>query len=110
MGKNGRILFERPKPTVGCSASGRRSNNSQAIMGKPKSLSNIFPKLMFGHKHKVPSSFTTVKEKGLVLPVFRVFPVLFHPMTNRYFIDVTFRNIGVGSLTMAAKLKHVAAN
>jgi hypothetical protein len=24
MGKNGRILFDRPKPTVGCSASGRR--------------------------------------------------------------------------------------
>jgi hypothetical protein len=22
MGKNGRILFDRPKPTVGCSASG----------------------------------------------------------------------------------------
>jgi hypothetical protein len=26
MGKNGRILFDRPKPTVGCSASGRRIN------------------------------------------------------------------------------------
>jgi hypothetical protein len=25
MGKNGRILFDRPKPTVGCSVSGRRS-------------------------------------------------------------------------------------
>jgi hypothetical protein len=24
IGKNGRILFGRPKPTVGCSASGRR--------------------------------------------------------------------------------------
>jgi hypothetical protein len=24
MGKNGMILFDRPKPTVGCSASGRR--------------------------------------------------------------------------------------
>jgi hypothetical protein len=24
MGKNGRILFDRPKPTAGCSASGRR--------------------------------------------------------------------------------------
>jgi hypothetical protein len=24
IGKNGRILFDRPKPTVGCSASGRR--------------------------------------------------------------------------------------
>jgi hypothetical protein len=24
MGKNVRILFDRPKPTVGCSASGRR--------------------------------------------------------------------------------------
>jgi hypothetical protein len=23
-GKNGRILFDRPKPTVGCSANGRR--------------------------------------------------------------------------------------
>jgi hypothetical protein len=23
MGKNGRILFDRPKPTAGCSASGR---------------------------------------------------------------------------------------
>jgi hypothetical protein len=23
-GKSGRILFDRPKPTVGCSASGRR--------------------------------------------------------------------------------------
>jgi hypothetical protein len=25
IGKNGRILLDRPKPTVGCSASGRRS-------------------------------------------------------------------------------------
>jgi hypothetical protein len=24
MGKNGRILFDRPKPTAGCSVSGRR--------------------------------------------------------------------------------------
>jgi hypothetical protein len=24
MGKNGRILFDRPKPTAGCIASGRR--------------------------------------------------------------------------------------
>jgi hypothetical protein len=24
IGKNGRIFFDRPKPTVGCSASGRR--------------------------------------------------------------------------------------
>jgi hypothetical protein len=24
MGKNGRILFDRPKPTVGCSANGRK--------------------------------------------------------------------------------------
>jgi hypothetical protein len=24
MGKNGRILFDRPKPTAGCSANGRR--------------------------------------------------------------------------------------
>jgi hypothetical protein len=24
IGKNGRILFDRPKPTAGCSASGRR--------------------------------------------------------------------------------------
>ena len=24
MGKNGRTLFDRPKPTVGCSANGRR--------------------------------------------------------------------------------------
>jgi hypothetical protein len=27
VGKNGRILFDRPKPTVGCSANGRRINN-----------------------------------------------------------------------------------
>jgi hypothetical protein len=26
--KNGRILFDRPKPTVGCSASGRRRRSS----------------------------------------------------------------------------------
>jgi hypothetical protein len=26
-GKNGRILFDRPKPTLGCSASGRRKSN-----------------------------------------------------------------------------------
>jgi hypothetical protein len=25
--KNGRILFDRPKPTVGCSASGRRKRS-----------------------------------------------------------------------------------
>jgi hypothetical protein len=28
-GKNGRILFDRPKPTVGCSASGRRRRRMQ---------------------------------------------------------------------------------
>jgi hypothetical protein len=32
-GKNGRILLDRPKPTVGCSASGRRINS---IMSKIK--------------------------------------------------------------------------
>jgi hypothetical protein len=26
-GKNGRILYDRPKPTVGCSASGRRKRS-----------------------------------------------------------------------------------
>jgi hypothetical protein len=26
--QNGRILFDRPKPTVGCSASGRRRRNT----------------------------------------------------------------------------------
>jgi hypothetical protein len=26
--KHGRILFDRPKPTVGCSASGRRRRNN----------------------------------------------------------------------------------
>jgi hypothetical protein len=39
--KNGRILFDRPKPTVGCSASGRRRIlNLQAeetgAFGRPK--------------------------------------------------------------------------
>jgi ADP-dependent phosphofructokinase/glucokinase len=29
--KNGRILFDRPKPTVGCSASGRRRRNIYII-------------------------------------------------------------------------------
>jgi hypothetical protein len=31
MGKNGRILFDRPKPTVGCSASGRRRRRRRRI-------------------------------------------------------------------------------
>jgi hypothetical protein len=30
-GKNGRILFDRPKPTVGSSASGRRRRNAQLV-------------------------------------------------------------------------------
>ena len=38
------------------------------------------------------------------------FPVLFHQMTNHYFIDVSFSNVGVSSLTMAVKPKHVGAN
>jgi hypothetical protein len=29
MGKNGRILFDRPKPTAGCSASGRRRREEE---------------------------------------------------------------------------------
>jgi hypothetical protein len=29
MGKNGRIFFDRPKPTVGCSASGRKRRRSK---------------------------------------------------------------------------------
>jgi hypothetical protein len=32
MGKNGRILFDRPKPTVGCSVSGRRRINNFNII------------------------------------------------------------------------------
>jgi hypothetical protein len=32
-GKNGRILFDRPKPTVGCSASGRRRIPLKATRG-----------------------------------------------------------------------------
>jgi hypothetical protein len=35
IGKNGRILFDKPKPTVGCSASGRRRRmNSGSQKGK----------------------------------------------------------------------------
>jgi hypothetical protein len=30
--KNGRILFDRPKPTVGCSASGRRRRRSHGFL------------------------------------------------------------------------------
>jgi hypothetical protein len=30
--KNGRILFDRPKPTVGCSASGRRRLSTSSLM------------------------------------------------------------------------------
>jgi hypothetical protein len=30
-GDNGRILFDRPKPTVGCSASGRRRRDTMQV-------------------------------------------------------------------------------
>jgi uncharacterized protein (DUF1499 family) len=30
-GKNGRVLFDRPKPTVGCSASGRRRRRRRIV-------------------------------------------------------------------------------
>ena len=33
--KNGRILFDRPKPTVGCSANGRRSIVKDIVWGIP---------------------------------------------------------------------------
>jgi len=64
---------------------------------------------MFGHKHKIPNSFITVTEKGLICPVFGIFPGLFHRMANNYFIDVNFGKIGVISLMMTVKLKHVTA-
>jgi hypothetical protein len=32
IGKNGRILFDRPKPTVGCSANGRRHINRGELL------------------------------------------------------------------------------
>jgi hypothetical protein len=32
IGKNGRILFDRPKPTTGCSANGRRRRNVTFIV------------------------------------------------------------------------------
>ena len=28
IGKNGRTFYDRPKPTVGCSANGKKSNNN----------------------------------------------------------------------------------
>jgi hypothetical protein len=31
MGKNGRILFDRPKPTAGCSANGRRRRRRRSL-------------------------------------------------------------------------------
>jgi hypothetical protein len=31
LGKNGRILFDRPKPTAGCSASGKRRRSKLVI-------------------------------------------------------------------------------
>jgi hypothetical protein len=34
MGQNGRILFDRPKPTVGCSASGRRRRRMKEMRDK----------------------------------------------------------------------------
>jgi hypothetical protein len=32
IGKNGRILFDRPKPTVGCSASGKRRRRLSVLL------------------------------------------------------------------------------
>jgi hypothetical protein len=39
MEKNGRILFDKPKPTVGCSASGRRRILLSASVGTTKDFS-----------------------------------------------------------------------
>jgi hypothetical protein len=36
--KNGRILFDRPKPTVGCSANGRRRGEEEEEEEEEESL------------------------------------------------------------------------
>jgi hypothetical protein len=54
-GKNGRILFDRPKPTVGCSASGRRRIMFDLIL----IITNIYPTVIkvetaLSLRHSVP--------------------------------------------------------
>jgi hypothetical protein len=48
MGNNGRILFDRPKPTAGCSASGRRRIRWKEEMSETRRVSfqNKFEKLV----------------------------------------------------------------
>jgi hypothetical protein len=44
MGKNGRILFDRPKLTAGCSASGRRKEEEEEVKSMCRNLSTVGPK------------------------------------------------------------------
>ena len=41
IGKNGRTLFDRPKPTVGCSANGRRMTRWRELVADRKKWKDI---------------------------------------------------------------------
>jgi hypothetical protein len=66
MGKNGRILLDRPKPTVGCSASGRREEEEglrlygvfiiRSRVPPASLLSYSEPDRWYKHVHKVTNS------------------------------------------------------
>jgi hypothetical protein len=68
MGKNGRFLFYRPKPAVGCSASGRRRRRSFDL---PKSWMDLMKMGRVGDRwEKMEGSCSTVKSpQWAVVPV-----------------------------------------
>ena len=53
MGKNGRALFDRPKPTVGCSANGRRRRRRKEEEEEEEEEELVLQSLASGGK-KIP--------------------------------------------------------
>jgi hypothetical protein len=49
-GKNGEVLFDKPKPTVGCSANGRKKKKSTLALGPPCFLYNVYQVIPAGGK------------------------------------------------------------
>ena len=73
IGKNGRTLFDRPKPTVGCSANGRRKDNQAVIEAKTISKTTLSQSVIVSRQSLIimisSDRVQLIRDTGMLAPV-----------------------------------------